>query len=238
MTHNIFDKINFKAEVLYYKLTILFFFFSVLSGCTGISDITHNLCDDNRNDPFFNTVETEICDAAFFRAGVMFSLHVEVNGRNEIEVTDLRVRDSGDAILPIVGAIELDGLTIADATTRLRALYAHYYVDPPLVRIQFSSNQTGGGSPWGYITVLGRVSKPGRVDLPATHDLTVSGAIQGAGGLSSSANQASVRITRIGTDNKKYQTVVNLNRIGADGAIGDDLSLRAGDLVFVPERIF
>ena len=187
---------------------------------------------------FFKTESGGQTHNACLRPGVMFSLNIEVSGKNEIEATNLRVNENGKVILPIIGAVEVDGLTIVAASARLSSLYRRYYVEPPLVRIQFAPNPADGGAPWGYVTVLGRVSQPGQVNLPATRDLTVSGAIQGAGGLGTSANQTAVRITRIGEAGKKYQTVVNLNRIGSDGATIQDVPLKAGDLVFVPKRIF
>ncbi len=88
------------------------------------------------------------------------------------------------------------------------------------------------------MTVLGRVRKPGRVNLPPTRDMTVSGAIQDADGFDTSANLKAVRITRTGADQVKTQTIVDMNRIGADGDFKRDLPLRAGDLIYVPERVF
>lgn len=189
-------------------------------------------------DIFSKTESIEHTREACLRPGIVFSLMVEVNGKNEIETLDLRVNDNGKAMLPIIGAVEVSQWTLTEASKRLSSLYSRYYTDPPLVRVQFTSEQKDGASPWGYVTVLGRVAKPGRVILPATRDLTVSAAIQGAGGLDTSANQTSIRITRIGTDLKKYQTMVDLSQIGSGRATQLDVSLQAGDVVFVPERLF
>jgi len=175
-------------------------------------------------------------EQAVFRSGVLFSVGVEVGGEKEFESEDFRVRETGDAVLPIIGSVNLSGLTLAEATDVLVGLYKPYYTDIPIVRMQFLMDE--GSSPWGYVTVLGRVRKPGRVSLPPTLDMTVSGAIQEADGFDTSANMTAIRITRTGKDHVKTKMTVNINKIGEDGDAGQDVRLRAGDVVFVPERIF
>lgn len=173
-------------------------------------------------------------EEAYLRAGVLFSLNVEVGGENELEAEDLRVCENGEVVLPIIGTVKLGGLTLADVSDLLTTLYSPYYIEKPIVRIQFSMVETGASSPWGYVTVLGRVRKPGHVNLPPTRDMTVSSAIQGADGFDTSANVTAIRITRTGKDQTKTKIKVNINRIGEDG----DVRLRAGDVVYVPERVF
>lgn len=172
------------------------------------------------------------------RSGVTFSLYVELAGEVEVESELLRVQPGGEAVLPVVGAVRLEGLTLQEASAKLAQAYSSYYVQMPLVRLQFCVDEAGGTSPWGYVTVLGRVAKPGRVHLPPTLDLTVSGAIQDADGFDTSANLAAVRLTRSRKDGSKSQVLINMNKIGEGGDSTQDVRLRAGDVIFVPERIF
>lgn len=171
------------------------------------------------------------------RPGVTFSMLVDVDGINEIEESDIRLLQDGTAVLPMVGAVRLDGLTLSEASAHLSGLYNTYYQLKPLVRLQYSSDNAS--APWGHVTVLGRVKKPGRVNIPPTRDLTVSGAIQGADGFDTSANLKAVRISRFtsGADGSR-QMVVNMDRIGAGEAGAQDPALYAGDIVYVPETIF
>lgn len=171
------------------------------------------------------------------RSGVVFSMLVEVDGINEIEVEELRVRQDGSAVLPMVGAVDLDGLTLSEASEQLSMRYSMFYKETPLIRMQFVLNASGDSSPWGYVTVLGRVKKPGRVNLPSTRDLTVSGAIQGADGFATSANLKAVRISRTDAQNGSRQIIVDMDMIGKGEAI-KDVHLKAGDLIYVPETIF
>ena len=171
------------------------------------------------------------------RPGVLFSMSVDVDGINEVEEKDTRVLQDGTAVLPMVGAVQLDGLTLSEASARLSGLYSTYYTQKPLVRMQFGVDASGTSSFWGYVTVLGRVKKPGRVNLPPTRDLKLSGAIQGADGFNTSANLKAVRISRTDADNTTRQMVIDIDRIG-EGDAGKDIQLQAGDLVYVPETIF
>lgn len=91
-------------------------------------------------------------------------------------------------------------------------------------------------SPWGYVTVLGRVKKPGQVNVPPTRELTVSRAIQLAGGLDTSARSNAIRVTRTrGSAAEQFE--VDLDRIGALGQTKDDVRLLPGDVVYVPEAV-
>jgi protein involved in polysaccharide export with SLBB domain len=85
---------------------------------------------------------------------------------------------------------------------------------------------------------LGRVKKPGRISLPATRDLTLSGAIQQAGGYDTSAKENAIRITRKqpGGGVKKWE--VDLRSVGAEGLIENDVLMEPDDVVYIPQLIF
>ena len=111
-------------------------------------------------------------------------------------------------------------------------------MDPQVV-VEFVKDQDSDlVSPWGYVTVLGRVKNPGRVSIPPTQDLTVSGAIQKAGGLDTSAKDTSIRVTRQLPEGRTKQFDVDLRKVGSTGQVREDLILTPGDVVFVPEMMF
>ncbi len=205
--------------------------FAVLCAGCGVS------VDSTHVSSVHSDFETVSFEEVVFRPGVNFSLIVESGGKVEIDVESIRVQHSGNAILPMIGSFSLDGLSLESASEKLAEQYGKFYVQAPLVRVQFKEDEYGGESPWGYVTVLGRVEKPGRVGLPPSRDLTVSAAIQGADGFASSANLSAVRISRNGADGEVKQLVIDLNKIG-EGESEQDVQLRAGDVVYVPERIF
>ena len=89
-------------------------------------------------------------------------------------------------------------------------------------------------SPWGTVTVLGEVNKPGPVDVPSTMDLRVTRALQLAGGATGLADKANIRVTHCDKDGKQTKTVVDLIEIGKEGRPDKDVLLQAGDVVWVP----
>jgi polysaccharide biosynthesis/export protein len=172
------------------------------------------------------------------RPGLVLSVSVIVFGKKEIDEPAKRITDAGDITLPLLGKIHVEGLTLEAVSAGVAELYKEYFVQPRVV-VEFNiDNASEASTPWGYVTVLGRVTRPGRVNIPATRDLTVSGAIQRAGGLSSSARESSIRVSRRKTDGKTETLKVDLRSVGTEGKTEHDIVLQSGDVVFVPENMF
>ncbi len=170
--------------------------------------------------------------------GLVLSVRVLVAGKKEIDEPNKRIANAGELSLPLVGNVMASGLTLDQLSERLTKLYTEYFIDPQVV-VEFVKDQDSDlVSPWGYVTVLGRVKNPGRVSIPPTQDLTVSGAIQKAGGLDTSAKDTSIRVTRQLSDGRSRQFDVDLRKVGSTGQVRDDLILKPGDVVFVPEMMF
>lgn len=175
--------------------------------------------------------------APVIRPGIRINVAVEVEQAIQTRVENVRIAPDGAAPLPLVGEVALAGLTLRQAEQRLSMAYAEYYVNPT-VHIDFAPESGDATSPWGYVTVLGQVRNPGRVNLPPTQDLTVTRAIQLAGGLDRSARDRAVRITRWTDDGVQETMRVNLRKVGAGGMRGEDILLKNADVVFVPETLF
>jgi protein involved in polysaccharide export with SLBB domain len=171
--------------------------------------------------------------------GLILNIRVLVDGEVEIEEEAKRVRAEGDIILPLVGRVPVAGLTLDELAAALYTLYnAKYFVEPSVV-VDFVESKTKNGiSPWGYVTVLGCVNSPGRVNIPPTLDLRVSQAIQQVNGFDEGARPSGIRITRKGSGDKPKRIKVDLHHAGSKGELEQDVILRAGDVVFVPESFF
>lgn len=170
--------------------------------------------------------------------GLVLQISVLVSGKKEIDEPAKRISASGDLSLPLVGNVPVSGLSLQQLAERLTTLYAEYFVQPQVVVEFVQDRDSDMVSPWGYVTVLGKVKNPGRVSLPPTQDLTVSSAIQKAGGLDTSAKDTAIRVTRRLPDGQAERFDVNLRKVGARGRPQEDLNLKPGDVVFVPEMIF
>jgi len=90
----------------------------------------------------------------------------------------------------------------------------------------------------GHVAVTGRVKNPGLVAVPPTLDLKVSEAILKAGGLSTSAKDRAVLVTRRRPDGSIERKTVDLRAILSEGDLASDLTLQNGDVIYVPESLF
>ena len=170
--------------------------------------------------------------------GLVVGVSVLVSGKKEIDEPAKRISNSGEISLPLIGNVHAGGLSLDDLATKLTKLYRVYFVEPQVV-IEFVKDQNSDMvSPWGYVTVLGRVKNPGRVSIPPTQDMTISGAIQKAGGLDSSAKDSSIKVTRQLPGGGSAQYEVNLRSVGSRGRVHDDLILKPNDVIFDPEMVF
>ncbi len=170
------------------------------------------------------------------RPGLFLSVTVRVAGREEFSEGFRQVTEGGTLDLPLIGKVDVAGLRLIEVNALLTERYRAYLVDPHVV-VEFAQPDDSRISPWGFVTVLGRVRNPGQIPLPPTHDLTVSAAIQQAGGLLASARDSSIRVTRREEDGTVSRIYVNL-RAHARGQSDEDAVLRAGDVVFVPESFW
>lgn len=172
-----------------------------------------------------------------FKPGFSLKLVVTLSGKREVEEQNLRIPDSGIVSLPLIGQVKIADLSLEEARNILAARYAEFYVRPEIVVDFGPGDPQSDISPWGYATVLGRVRHPGRIKIPPTLDLTISSAIQQAGGLDTSAKENAIRLTRKTADGKTLQYEINLRDLGAKGNLREDPVLQPGDVVYVPESV-
>lgn len=170
--------------------------------------------------------------------GYKLSVSVTVLGEPEIDERSKRVSFQGAIKLPLLGIVPVVGMTTDELATVLTKRYA-IYLNAPVVDVSFvMDDDPTAASPWGTITVLGRVKTPGRFNIPPTQNMTVSMAVQKAGGFNTSAKDTAIRITRTSKNGEKEKYEVNLRNTTAEDGASQDMLLRAGDVIYVPERIF
>jgi polysaccharide biosynthesis/export protein len=172
------------------------------------------------------------------RPGLMLSMSVLVAGKKEIDEPAKQVSDSGTIVVPLLGKLEVSDMSLDDLRGRLTERYKKYYINPEVILDFVRDTSAEGISPWGFVTVLGRVDKPGRIAIPATRDMTVSGAIQKAGGFGPSAKASAILVTRTLPNGKTEKRTIDLYAVGAAGRLEEDIILEANDVVFVPEAMF
>lgn len=170
------------------------------------------------------------------KPGVIVLVQVGTLGQPSVSM-QAQVDQNGEIMLQYLlqEPVFCDGLTLDALKQKLVKAY-QTYIKQPQVSVTFAAfDKDTGVSPWGTVTVLGEVARPGPVNMPATMDLTVTKVLQSAGGLKPFANKAKIQVTSCDKEGNKKKTIVNLYEIGEKGLANRDIALRAGDVVWVPE---
>ena len=168
------------------------------------------------------------------RNGLVISITVSAAGTEAYQSKEYRVDSEGKILMPLIGAVKCDGLSLVELSDKIAGMYREYLQDPQITAVFVYASGSGMISPWGTVTVLGEVGRPGPVDIPSTQDLTVTRALQLAGGSSSLADNKRVQVSHCDKDGKITKTRVNLVEIGREGRVDKDIRLSAGDVIWVP----
>ena len=140
--------------------------------------------------------------------------------------TETRISESGTITLPLVGTVEIGGLTTAQAETRIVGLLKSGGFVPraqvTVVVTQFRSRQ---------VSVLGQVNRPGRYPIEEP-TLRLTDVLAIAGGVSPTGADT-VTIIRP-RDNNEDHLEVDLLGLFDVPAQPRNLELQNGDTVFVP----
>jgi polysaccharide export outer membrane protein len=136
------------------------------------------------------------------------------------------VQPDGFISLQNAGYIHVEGLTVAGAIEAVKKAYLGTLHDP-IVDLDLADFQKP------FFTVLGQVGKPGQYDL--RYDITVTQAIAVAGGFAA-AGKTQVFLYRAVSSNWAEVRELKLKDLLSGKNINEDVHLRPGDMIFVPEK--
>lgn len=93
--------------------------------------------------------------------------------------------------------------------------------------------------PQGFsqVSVIGEVNRPGKYDMPQEKSMTLLEAIAMAEGFTKDADVTKVRVMRVG-DGDKQTIYINTEDITHRGDKDKDITMKADDIVYVPESFF
>lgn len=139
---------------------------------------------------------------------------------------ETRLSDSGATSYPLLGAIKLGGLTVAEAERLIAGgLRKGDFVKDPQVTVVL---ETVRGS---QVSVLGQVQRPGRYVLE-TGQTHLSDVLAMAGGIT--PQLGADQITVVGTrDGKAFRQVVDLPQIFDGAERSNDLLMQGNDVIYV-----
>jgi polysaccharide export outer membrane protein len=160
---------------------------------------------------------------ADYRLGPGDSIKVQVYQSPDLTV-ETRVSESGVINYPLIGRINIGGLTVPDAEARIASsLKAHKILKAPQVNINVT--QVRGSQ----VAVLGQVQKPGRFPLEAMN-ARVSDMVAAAGGITPQGDEI-VIVT--GVRNKKaFRKAVDTSALYS-GKSNEDILVQPGDTIYV-----
>lgn len=149
------------------------------------------------------------------------SLTVNLQGVPDPSMQSVQIDDRGTITLPYIGVVSTTDTTPGDLAQRIREAYIAKQIYRT-VDVSVSVTER-------YVYVGGEVTRPGRIVW--TPDLTVSKAIQSAGGFTLYAKENKVNLTR---GSKAYDVNITLAQKNPE----QDIHLMPGDSVQVPRSPF
>lgn len=130
----------------------------------------------------------------------------------------------GNLLVPLVGALSLKGLTVAEAREQVRLALDRYIIDPQVDVILVAQRPV-------QVTILGEVVRPGLYPLTAPQ---LSVALVSAGGTTTLADLRTIRVRRQLVDGSITEKDVDLFTPLQNAAPVPDLRLADGDTVIIP----
>ena len=134
-----------------------------------------------------------------------------------------------DGFIALKGLDELyaEGATLAEVRATIAAAYAATLHDPEITVVLKDFDKP-------YFIAGGEVTRPGKYELRG--DTTVTEAVAIAGGLNGQAKHSQVVVFRRVTNELVETHVLNLKRMLNSRNVAEDIHLRPGDLVYVPQN--
>ncbi|MBD2039452.1 SLBB domain-containing protein [Microcoleus sp. FACHB-672] len=153
------------------------------------------------------------------------------NGRYQVLV-------DGSLNMPLIGRVDVQGLTLQVAAQKFSQLYAEYLTRPIVTVSLLLARPLSIG-------VAGEVNRPGSYVLDAlgagnteagAQVPTVTRALQSAGGVTQSADLRRVQLRRPQPSGSEQIINLDLNELLQTGDLRQNLSLRDGDTIFIPTK--
>lgn len=132
------------------------------------------------------------------------------------------IRPDGKVSFPLVGEVDITGLTVTQFTKVLKKKLSYYIIDP---NVTVNIQKFGGVR----VYVLGEINKPGVYELTKSH--TLIDAIGAARGFT--RDTAKKKVILIRRDHPKKFISINLNYMLKTGDLKQDYEMHEGDIIYM-----
>jgi polysaccharide export outer membrane protein len=161
-----------------------------------------------------------------YRLAPLDSIGIQVAGFADLS-TAASVDPEGRILVPLLGRLLVEGLTLQEVEDLLRVGFDRYVINPDVTVVLNSQVNPD-------VTISGEVVKPGFYRLSA-YD-TVSGALRTAGGVTGHADLRTVRLRRLLPDGTIAEKTFDLIGAIIEGNPEQAVVIQDGDTVIVPRR--
>ncbi|HKQ80555.1 MAG TPA: polysaccharide biosynthesis/export family protein [Blastocatellia bacterium] len=175
------------------------------------------------DEQFFKGIYREFYDT--YRLGPADEIAIRVTGQPDYTLERVKVSPTGSVYHPLLGDVEVVGMTIPRLVERLTKELSEYLINPKVSAALLEANSA-------KIGVLGDVMHPGILIM--NKPMSVLEAITASGGISDNGDKAGVIVLRALRDGRADTLKVNVKRI-LEGKAGpeENVVLQAGDTVIV-----
>ena len=221
----------------YIILMFVVFFIGFLPGCGGNQQTTSAIVKQYSTAPANNDEITRLNEQMFAAAkmrtdpsdyllGAGDLLQVTVFESKELNAK-VRVSSRGQITLPLLGQINVKGMTSREAEVKIEQSYRVKYIKDPHVSVFVEEHMSR------RVTLVGQFKQPGTYEYPSKQTLLDVMAL--AGGLTDKAgNMVQVRRheARPGEPNV---LVIDLDQLMKEGQTDLNVDINGGDIIFAPE---
>lgn len=146
-------------------------------------------------------------------------------------ITKARVNSKGEITFPLLGNVQIKGLTVDEVEDVIRGLLEKDYLVDPQVTVFIEDYRAA------KVFVMGFVNEPGEYELFKDRPTTVLEAITMAGGFKEGAAQNGTKVIRV-EDSMQITIPIRITDITKKGDKAKDIAINPGDIIVVPESFF
>ncbi|HJN76619.1 MAG TPA: polysaccharide biosynthesis/export family protein [Myxococcota bacterium] len=152
-------------------------------------------------------------------------IDVKVWRHDDLDMT-ITIAPDGNISYPLVGSVQVSGLTYPELVATLETTLSEYLVDPSVaVNIVEVSNQK--------VFVLGEVQNPAVLQIQ--NELSILEALVRTGGIHPDARTSNVMLIRGDFDSPEL-FLIDVDAIYGQGDLSQMVLLQKGDIVYVPAK--
>ena len=178
-------------------------------------------------DAYFRAIYRDFYNS--YKLGPEDQLALRVYGQPDYSIEQVTVSPVGKIYHPLLGDLDVAGMTVPKLTERLTIELSEYIIDPKVSLSLLSANSA-------KIGVLGDVTHPGVVVM--ARPMTLLDAISASGGVADTGSKSNVTLLRQVGSGQSLTRTVNLKRILEGKAESEEnLMLQAGDTIIVHSNL-